>query len=223
MAKRKDMNEEYEMTPLTAAIVPLQYGGKLFSQIHQLDQDFYSPLKPLDLIKMNCRLFGSGYEGRKEGSRQLIGVTHKIPIIIDATNRMYFFPTTSPNNPQCSWISHEHVLHYDEIDSINTLVTFRNKASLVIPISVYSFQNQMLRTSFLRTKFMQRIDGFDQKSIFLHHNHSKASEHKPVYGIEDLDVHNKQKENGKRNKKEKKVIKRRQRRRVSVVSWIIFG
>jgi competence protein ComK len=191
MTKKKDMSEEYEMNPLTAAIVPLQYGSKLFSQIHQLDQDLYSPLKPLDLIKMSCRLFGAGYEGRKEGSRQLIGITHKIPIIIDATNRMYFFPTTSPNNPQCSWISHEHVLHYEEIDSTNTLVTFRHKKSLVIPISIYSFQNQMLRTSFLRTKLMQRIDGFDQKSAFIHRNHSKASENKPVYGDKDLEIHKK--------------------------------
>src|SRR3954453_11568287 len=190
--KKKEINEEYEINPLTAAIVPLQYGSKLFSQIHQLDQEFYSPLKPLELIKMSCRLFGSGYEGRKEGSRQLIGVTHKIPIIIDATNIMYFFPTTSPNNPLCSWISHEHVLHYDKIDSTHTLVTFRNKKSLVIPISVYSFQNQMLRTSFLRTKLMQRIDGFDQKrTTHFHRNHSKASEHKSIYGDDDLDIHNK--------------------------------
>lgn len=199
MTKKKDLNEEYEMNLLTAAIVPLQYGSKLFSQIHQLDQDLYSPLKPLDLIKMSCRLFGSGYEGRKEGSKQLIGITHKIPIIIDATNRMYFFPTTSPNNPQCSWISHEHVLHYEEIDSTNTLVTFRHKKSLVIPISVYSFQNQMLRTSYLRTKFMQRIDGFDQKSTFVHRNHSKASENKPVYGDEDVVIHKAVKRRVKKN------------------------
>jgi competence protein ComK len=203
MTKKKDMNEEYEMNPLTAAIVPLQYGSKLFSQIHQLDQELYSPLKPLELIKLSCRLFGSGYEGRKEGSRQLIGITHKIPIIIDATNRMYFFPTTSPTNPQCSWISHEHVLRYEEIDATNTLITFRNMKTLVIPISVYSFENQMLRTAFLQTKLMQRIDGFNRKSTFFHRNHSKASEHKPGYGGEDLDVHNKEK--GKENKKGKKI------------------
>jgi competence protein ComK len=190
MMKSKEMHEEYEVNPLTYAIVPLPYGSKLFSQIYQLDEELYSPLKPLDIIKMSCRLFGSGYEGRKEGSRQLIGITHKIPITIDATNMMYFFPTTSPNNPQCSWISHEHVLHYDRIDSTSTLVTFRNKKSLVIPISVYSFQNQMLRTAFLRTKLMQRIDSFDRKSILFHRNHSKASEHKQAYGDENLDIHN---------------------------------
>jgi competence protein ComK len=202
MIKMKDMNEEYEMNPLTVAIVPLQYGSKLFSQIHQLDQELYSPLKPLDLIKVNCRLFGSGYEGRKEGSRQLIGVTHKIPIIIDASNRMYFFPTTSPNNPQCFWISHEHVLHYEPVDSTHTLVTFRNKTSLIIPVSEYSFKNQMLRTAFLRTKLMQRIDNFDRKSNHFHRYQSKASEHKTAYGDEELDVHNKV------NKKKKTDIKK---------------
>jgi competence protein ComK len=182
LMNKKEMNEEYEVNPLTYAVVPLQYGSKLFSQIYQLDQELYSPFKPLEIIKKSCRLFGASYEGRKEGSRQLIGITHKIPITMDSTNLMYYFPTTSPNNPQCSWISHEHVMHYDRIDSTSTLVTFRNKKSLVISISVYSFQNQMLRTAFLRTKLMQRIDGFDRKSILFHRNSSKASENTPVYG-----------------------------------------
>ena len=103
---------------------------------------------------------------------------------IDADNKKIFFRDER---------SDEHVLHYEEIDSTNTLVTFRHKKSLVIPISVYSFQNQMLRTSFLRTKFMQRIDGFDPKSTFVHRNHSKASENKLVYGDEDVVIHKKAK------------------------------
>ncbi|MCQ6274378.1 competence protein ComK [Bacillus sp. V3B] len=180
---KREVIEEYEINPMTLAILPVQYGGKLYSQIYQLDDDeLYSPFKPLELIKRSCRLFASSYEGRKEGSRQLIGVTHKIPITIDSTNLMYFFPTISPKKSQCAWVSHEHVLHYEKVDSTNTLVIFRNKESVIIPISVYSFDNQMLRTALLRTKLMQRIGEYDRKTMIVYRNSSKASERKSTYG-----------------------------------------
>jgi competence protein ComK len=179
---KRELIEEYEINPMTLAVLPLQYGGKLYSQIYQMDDELHSPFKPLELIKKSCRLFASSYEGRKEGSRQLIGITHKIPITIDSTNLMYFFPTTSPNNPRCAWISHEHVLHYEKVDSTNTLIIFRNKESIIIPISIYSFENQMLRTALLRTKLMQRIGDYDRKTMFIYRNLSKASERRAVYG-----------------------------------------
>lgn len=182
---KRELIDEYEINPMTLAILPIQYGSKLYSQIYQLDDELHSPFKPLELIKRSCRLFAASYEGRKEGSRQLIGITHKIPITIDSTNSMYFFPTSSPNNPSCAWISHEHVLHYEKVDSTNTLVILRNKESIVIPISIHSFKNQMLRTALLRTKLMQRIGEYDRKTMLIYRNSFKASEHREIY--EDIE------------------------------------
>jgi competence protein ComK len=178
----RELTEEFEINPSTLAILPMQYGNKLYSQIYQLDGELHSSYKPLDLIKISCRLFASSYEGRKEGSRQLIGITHKIPITIDSTNSMYFFPTTSPNNPKCAWVSHEHVLRYEKLDSSTTRVIFTNKQSVDFPISVYSFENQMLRTAFLRTKLIKRIGDFDRKSKLIHNQFSKAAEYSSLYG-----------------------------------------
>lgn len=163
--------EEFVINPGTLAIEPMKYGSKLYSCIYQLEDEIKSSLKPLDIIKLSCRLYGSSFEGRKDGCRQLTGITHKIPIIIDPINLMYFFPTTSPNNLECAWISHDHVLHYEKVDSLHTRVTFQNKLKIVFRISYYSFQTQMLRTALLRTKLMQRIS-----------THSKASETSLIYG-----------------------------------------
>lgn len=178
----KDLIEEFEMNPLTMAILPIEYGGKLYSKVYQLDEELYSPFKPMEIIKRSCKLYGSSYTGRKDGSRHLIGITHKIPIIIDSTNLMYFFPTTSPNKPQCAWVSHEHVKDYKKMDSTHTIVTFRNNKSIVISISAYSFENQMLRTALLRTKLMQKVGDYTRRTMFLYNNHSKASEHVSEYG-----------------------------------------
>lgn len=169
-----EMLEEYEINPLTMAVLPIQYGNKLYSQIYQLDGEFFSPLKPLALIKKGVLLYGTDYEGLKKGSRELIGSKHKIPIKIDAINSMYFFPTASPKTSPCAWISHEHVLYYEKYDSSNTFVMFNNKQSIKLPVSRHIFHNQMVNTAELRVKLMQRIDKYRREPALLYHRHSNA-------------------------------------------------
>ena len=181
---KTEIIEEYQISRSTLAILPMEYGSKLYSQIYDLDNNQFSPSKPLELIKKGCRAFCSSYEGRRDGSRQLLGFTHKIPITIDSTNMMYFFPTASPLSKRCAWISHAHVLHYEKVDSANTLVYFRNKKTVIIPVSTYTFENQMLRTALLRTNLMQRkIAGNNRNSITRYRHFSRASENSPEYGI----------------------------------------
>jgi competence protein ComK len=176
--------EEYEVNPYTMFIKPLVYGSKMYSQIVEIEDEFTSPFKPIEIIKKSCEYFSSSYEGRKNGTKQLIGITHKVPVAIDPSNFIYFFPTTSPNRSECIWVSHEHVLNYRRLASNQTEVTFQNKQSFIFPISYSSFENQLLRTALLRTKLMQRIGQTDRKSFYIM-NRSKtleASEKANEYG-----------------------------------------
>ena len=88
--------EEYEINPQTMAIFPVEYGSKIYSKILEEDDEVLSPFKPLDIIKKSCQYFGASFDGRREGTRELIGITHKAPIVIDTNTSIYFFPTTSP-------------------------------------------------------------------------------------------------------------------------------
>ena len=58
--------EEYEINPYTLLIKPIQYGSEMYSQIFELEDQFISPFKPLDIIKRSCEYFGSSYEGLRE-------------------------------------------------------------------------------------------------------------------------------------------------------------
>ncbi|MGG5253323.1 competence protein ComK [Neobacillus sp. SM06] len=166
MLKQKQI-EEYEVNPYTMFIKPTVYGSKVYSQIYELEDEFLSPFKPIEIIKKSCEYFSSSFEGRKNGTKQLIGITHKVPIAIDPSNYIYFFPTTSPNRSECIWVSHEHVLNYARFAPDQTQVTFQNKQSFIFPISYSSFENQLLRTALLRTKLMQRIGQTERKSFYL--------------------------------------------------------
>jgi competence protein ComK len=159
--------EEYEVNPFTMLIKPIAYGSKIYSQIVEVDDEFLSPFKPLDIIKNSCEYYGCDYEGRRNGTRQLVGYAHKIPIAIDPTNRIFFFPTASPDRQECIWISHEHVENHDRINLQETIILFKNKQSFKIPVSCRSIITQMERTAYLRTKLMQRIEYNERKAFYL--------------------------------------------------------
>jgi competence protein ComK len=159
--------EEYEVNPFTMFIKPIAYGSKIYSEIFEVEDEFLSPFKPLDIIRKSCEYYGSDYEGRRNGTKQLVGYAHKIPIAIDPTNRIFFFPTTSPNRQECIWISHEHVKDYDRVNPQETLILFNNNQSFKFPVSCSSIISQLERTAYLRTKLMQRIEYNEKKSFYL--------------------------------------------------------
>jgi competence protein ComK len=159
--------EEYEVNPFTMVVKPIAYGSKIYSEIFEVEDEFLSPFKPLDIIKNSCEYYGSDYEGRRNGTKQLVGYAHKIPIAIDPTNRIFFFPTTSPSRQECIWISHEHVKDYDRINPQETLIHFNNNQSFTFPISGSTIISQLERTAYLRTKLMQRIEYNEKKSFYL--------------------------------------------------------
>jgi len=155
--KYSKLQEEFELTPSTIAILPIQYGSRLYSKIISVEEEILSPYKPLDIIKKACKYYASSYKGRKEGTKALIGASHKAPIVIDPLQSIYFFPTASPNSPNCAWISHEHVNHYKATQDGQTEIIFRNKKTILFPVSLRTFEMQMFRTALLRTKVQQRL------------------------------------------------------------------
>ncbi|MEH7014716.1 competence protein ComK [Neobacillus niacini] len=159
--------EEYEVNPFTMFVKPIVYGSKIYSEIFEVEDEFLSPFKPLDIIRSSCEYYGSDYEGRRNGTKLLVGYAHKIPIAIDPTNRIFFFPTTSPNRQECIWISHEHVKKPVRINPQETLILFNNNQSFSFPVSCSSIISQLERTAYLRTKLMQRIEHNERKSFYL--------------------------------------------------------
>lgn len=109
------------------------------------------------VIEHSCEYFGSSYLGRHSGTKNLIGVTHKSPIIIEETNNIIFFPTTSPRLKECTWISLNNILTYKATqDGRNTVIKFKNGKEIIVKVSVGSINNQILRASRLESVIRSR-------------------------------------------------------------------
>ncbi|RWR14565.1 competence protein ComK [Siminovitchia fortis] len=183
MAEKGRVLSSYEINPYTMMIRP---AGDEYSEVIEAGARYLVSCRPFDIVKRSCAYFGSSYSGRRDGTKQLIGITYKAPIIVDPYTSIYLFPTASPASPQCVWISHDYIASYEKNGPYATVVTFQNSESFDLPVSFYSLENQVSRTAMLRIKFtqnMKRMEKFNKKPAHLLHN--RASEPNGAYWINE--------------------------------------
>ena len=78
-----------------------------------------------DYINYNCEYYGSSFEGRIKGSKNSLGMKYKLPIVIEESREIVFFPTKSYNSEKCTWIALNNISKY-EGNSKNTTITFNS-------------------------------------------------------------------------------------------------
>ncbi|MBO1002956.1 competence protein ComK [Pseudogracilibacillus auburnensis] len=121
-------------------------------------RDYIVHLTPTKVIDHACKFFGSSLKGRLEGTKDISNITHKAPVAIDPSSGMYFFPTASPMNKNCSWISHSHVDFVKPIRNDKTELIFKNGARISVDVSYGSILNQVQRTAQFRYSLENRMN-----------------------------------------------------------------
>lgn len=146
------MKDNYEINSSTIAIIPLE---KRKSKVIELEDNYVILKSTTEIINDSCKYFGSSYEGRHEGTKSLTGINYKSPIIIEETNEMIFFPTSSPRFDNCYWISLRHIDKYEK-EKNKCKILFKNGYLLSLDISYGSLQNQILRSTLLQSIIRDR-------------------------------------------------------------------
>lgn len=144
--------EKYLISPKTLAIVPIDRNK---SKVYEKDSVFIIDKPTQKIIEENCRYYGSSYDGRRQGTANLIGITHKPPILIEDEDNLIFFPTCSPRVKECGWIALNNVEDYGSYDK-NSIIKFNNNLRLQIPISGKVLNNQVLRSTRLESVIRKR-------------------------------------------------------------------
>ena len=147
--------KEYEINDATLAIIP---DKKANSLILEEGTEYKIEAKPLKIIDYSCKYFGSSYVGRREGSKQILQTAYKLPIMIEDTRNIVFFPTNSPEETECSWLALNKIEKIRPLSSRNnyTEIEFANGKILALPISYKSLENQILRASRLESVIRNR-------------------------------------------------------------------
>lgn len=138
---------EYEINIDTQAIIPI---GPEKSKVIEGDKIFIVNQPALKIIDKSCRFFGSSYQGRFLGTKNLIGISHKAPIIIEETREIIFFPTNSPRQDNCAWISLRHLQNYKKLNN-RSVLKFTGGHLINLDISYGTLDNQVLRATRLES------------------------------------------------------------------------
>lgn len=146
------MIKEYEINEATQAIIPINdYQTRVYEQ-----ETEYIVEKPANkIINYNCNFYGSSYDGRCEGTKSLIGIKSKLPIIIEESRNIIFFPTSSIRRKQSSWISLNNIESFHKNDN-NCYIIFKDGRKLDFNISLFSLENQYCRAIMLKSKLVDR-------------------------------------------------------------------
>jgi|SRR5690606_23032667 len=151
--RKKYLVEEYEINPSTYMLIPYIRENELWTRVVEDDCYVLTPESPIKIINRCCSYNGTDFNGRRNGTKALINVTHKPPILLDPHTSIYIFPTKSPFHQDCIWIVADQVEHYWKQDKSTTLVEFQNKETMEVPVSNYVFKSQISRAAELRVKY----------------------------------------------------------------------
>lgn len=138
--------ETYEINNDTIALVPKDDDKTV---VYETEDSFIVNETPLKIMEESCEYFGSSFEGRQNGTLKLVGYTHKVPIIVEESRDIIFFPTLSPKNEKCSWVSYKHVYRPDKFKD-KSIIEFKNGKKVVINASTAIIDNQLYRCSRLK-------------------------------------------------------------------------
>lgn len=146
--------KNYEINRETLAIIPC---GKGKSKIIEENNEFYVNYSTTKIIDYSCKFFGSSYEGRFNGTKSILGVSHKSPIIIEESNKIIFFPTTSPRLECCAWIALNNISKYYK-SGIDTIIEFSCGKIIKLELSYGIVDNQVLRATRLSALINKRMN-----------------------------------------------------------------
>ena len=146
--------QKYEINSETLVILPTEEGN---SKVIEENNEFIVYRKVNNIINDSCKYFGSSYDGRKQGSKNILGSSHKLPIILEEINKIVFFPTTSPRNEDCIWISLNLIDEYKRLNKDETIIKFSCGKSIKINVSYPIIDNQVLRSTRLESMYEKRI------------------------------------------------------------------
>ncbi len=142
----------YKINTKTLAIIPI---SNTKTKIYESDDVLIVDKNAKRIISENCEYYGSSYEGRKKGTVDLIGVTHKSPILVEDSNNIIFFPTCSPRLKECSWISLNNLDTYNKLEN-ESIIKFNNDLTIKIPVSNKIINNQVFRATRLESVLNKR-------------------------------------------------------------------
>ncbi len=144
--------DSYEINKDTYAVMSINEG---ISKVLEKDDEYFINKNSYEVMEDSCSYYGSSCEGRIKGTKQILGSNYKVPIVVEESNEIIFFPTESASNSNCIWLSLNNIKSYERSNGF-TKVIFNSGKELIVKMSISSFETQILRANRLGSIIRKR-------------------------------------------------------------------
>lgn len=124
--------------------------GHIYSKIKEGGEEFIVTMRPKALINYSLHYYCSSLKGALDGTRSILGSISMLPIMISPDLDLFWFPCSSPSNPDCIWLSLSHVQKAEKINSRQTKVGLSFDHSIIIDMKKARFDKKHQRATQLR-------------------------------------------------------------------------
>lgn len=149
---------EYEIDRST---LMLMSEGENKTRVFTYDDEFVVDINVKKIINDSCRFFGSSLIERTKMTKRLINIASKLPIVIEESKDIIFFPLKSTREFENIWISFNNLEKYIKNENKTTLY-FKNKKVIDLNFSYYIVDNQITRSLMLDYELKKRRKSFEK-------------------------------------------------------------
>ena len=146
--------DSYEVNNKTCAVIGI---NDEVTKVIETNDDYFVNKNSFSVMEDSCQYYGSSCDGRIKGTKMILGSNYKVPIIVEESNEIIFFPTESPYSNKCAWISLNNMKSYEKCNGFTKVIFDENK-EIIVKMSIGAFEMQVLRANRLGSLLKKRID-----------------------------------------------------------------
>ncbi len=135
--------KDYEINEETMALIPINEHQTL---VKEVKKDYLINKKAYEIMEESCEYYGSSYKGRVVAAKKMLDTHYKVPILLEESENIVFFPTKSAELDDCCWINYNFIKEYKK-NGKKVKITFSNNQKENFDISKLSLENQISRSS----------------------------------------------------------------------------
>lgn len=120
-----------------------------------LEKEFIVDECAKKIIDNSCKYFGSTLVEKIKATQRVVNIRSKVPIIIENSRNIIFFPLKSCREKSNIWISFNNLVRYEKKDDVTYLYFKENKVQK-LDFSYYIIDNQVTRSLLLDYEMNKR-------------------------------------------------------------------
>jgi competence protein ComK len=146
--------ENYEINEETYVVMS-EHIGK--TKIFEKDGEYSINHDAYKVMDESCQYYGSSYKGRLKAAKNILDCSYKLPILVEESSCLIFFPIKSSLLDDCCWINVNSIKKVEKYGK-GSKITLKNDTELIFDVSKLSIDNQIYRSIKLESIIKKRIN-----------------------------------------------------------------